>query len=251
MRQLQAETVSEVMVKPVEVARLPLSGEAQARPGSCSRWASKLDQEKQTLQKRRQRLEVKLQVQAQQRAQELQPRQLRVEPRLLSPQLASRLPRGPRGPPESPWEEPLAQALRAAPQKLDREPTRTPYVSGHQQRLLSFLQCCVVTEQLPLAHHVLVSYHSKPRRQQLLTLPMYNTVLLGWARKVGTEWERGSRACSPWGRPCCVPRDGLTMSPGMARGHRTASVYPQRRPRCVHGHGPSALVDVILPQGPA
>ncbi|XP_040846382.1 DNA-directed RNA polymerase, mitochondrial isoform X1 [Ochotona curzoniae] len=183
VRQLQAETVSEVMVKPVEVARLPLSGEAQARPGSCSRWASKLDQEKQTLQKRRQRLEVKLQVQAQQRAQELQPRQLRVEPRLLSPQLASRLPRGPRGPPESPWEEPLAQALRAAPQKLDREPTRTPYVSGHQQRLLSFLQCCVVAEQLPLAHHVLVSYHSKPRRQQLLTLPMYNTVLLGWARK--------------------------------------------------------------------
>lgn len=41
-----------------------------------------------------------------------------------------------------------------------------------------------------LAHHVLVAQHSRAPQQQLLTLPMYNIVMLGWACQV-RGWGRG------------------------------------------------------------
>uniref|UniRef100_A0A287CY01 DNA-directed RNA polymerase n=1 Tax=Ictidomys tridecemlineatus TaxID=43179 RepID=A0A287CY01_ICTTR len=189
VRQLQAESVSEVSVKRVEVAQLS-KGECQpprkAQVQPCGRWAEKLNKEQRTMQKRKQRLQVKLQAHAQQLVNKLQPRPLRVEPRLMSGQLSSFLQHKAQ---ESPWEEQLAQVLQEAPQKLlhkkqaplDKE--GEAQLSGQQQKLLAFLECCLVSGHLPLAHHVLVSHHSRPRMQKLLTLPMYNTVMLGWARK--------------------------------------------------------------------
>ncbi|XP_027625347.1 DNA-directed RNA polymerase, mitochondrial [Tupaia chinensis] len=205
-RQLQAESVSEVTVKRVDVARLPecggvgdsglqpprksQAGTKDSVQAPCGRWAEKLDKEKQVLQKRKQRLEAKLQAQAQQQAPRLQPRPLRVEPRLLNGQLARGLQRWALGAPESPWERQLAQALQEAPQKLSQDEewasaTREgkARLTGRQQKLLAFLECCLMTGQLRLAHHVLVTHHSRPRKQRLLTLAMYNTVLLGWARE--------------------------------------------------------------------
>ncbi|VTJ85278.1 DNA-directed RNA polymerase, mitochondrial isoform X2 [Marmota monax] len=189
VRQLQAESVSEVSVKRVEVA--PLSkGERQpprkVQVQPCGRWAEKLNKEQKAMQKRQQRLQVKLQAQAQQLVDRLRPRPLRVEPRLTSGQLSSFLQHKAQ---ESPWEEQLAQVLQEAPQKLlhkkqaplDKE--GGAQLSGQQQKLLAFLECCLVSGHLPLAHHVLVTHHSRPRMQKLLTLPMYNTVMLGWARK--------------------------------------------------------------------
>uniref|UniRef100_A0A8C9P788 DNA-directed RNA polymerase n=1 Tax=Spermophilus dauricus TaxID=99837 RepID=A0A8C9P788_SPEDA len=173
VRQLQAESVSEVSVKRVQVQ-------------PCGRWAEKLNKEQRTMQKRKQRLQVKLQAHAQQLVNKLQPRPLRVEPRLMSGQLSSFLQHKAQ---ESPWEEQLAQVLQEAPQKLLHK-KQAPWdkegeaqLSGQQQKLLAFLECCLVSGHLPLAHHVLVSHHSRPRMQKLLTLPMYNTVMLGWARK--------------------------------------------------------------------
>ncbi|XP_027808200.2 DNA-directed RNA polymerase, mitochondrial isoform X1 [Marmota flaviventris] len=189
VRQLQAESVSEVSVKRVEVAQLS-KGECQpprkVQVQPCGRWAEKLNKEQRTMQKRKQRLQVKLQAHAQQLVNKLQPRPLRVEPRLMSGQLSSFLQHKAQ---ESPWEEQLAQVLQEAPQKLlhrkqaplDKE--GEAQLSGQQQKLLAFLECCLVSGHLPLAHHVLVSHHSRPRMQKLLTLPMYNTVMLGWARK--------------------------------------------------------------------
>ncbi|KAM5190038.1 DNA-directed RNA polymerase, mitochondrial isoform 2-T2 [Callospermophilus lateralis] len=189
VRQLQAESVSEVPVKRVEVAQLSKGGcqpprKVQVQPSG--RWAEKLNKEQRTMQKRKQRLQVKLQAHAQQLVNKLQPRPLRVEPRLMSGQLSSFLQHKAQ---ESPWEEQLAQVLQEAPQKLlhkkqaplDKE--GEAQLSGQQQKLLAFLECCLVSGHLPLAHHVLVSHHSRPRMQKLLTLPMYNTVMLGWARK--------------------------------------------------------------------
>lgn len=206
VRQLQAEGVSEGSVKRVEVARLSEGScqpprKVQVQP--CGRWAEKLNKEQRAMQKRRQRLQVKLQAHAQQLANRLQPRPLRVEPRLVSGQLSSFLQHKAQ---ESPWEEQLAQVLQEAPQKLlhkkqalaDKE--REAQLSGQQQKLLAFLECCLVSGHLPLAHHVLVSHHSRPRMQKLLTLPMYNTVMLGWARKVRGSLPRGTRASQ--GTPC-------------------------------------------------
>ncbi|XP_053437582.1 DNA-directed RNA polymerase, mitochondrial isoform X1 [Nycticebus coucang] len=202
VRQLQAESVSEVTVNRVDVAQLPENsgsfqpprkaqvGAKGAAPGSSGRWAEKLDKEKQTLQKRKQRLEVKLQKRAQKLAQKLKPKPLRMEPRLLSGQLADCLYHWVRGTPESPWEEQLAQALKEAPQKLSLEEKQAledkeveVQLTLQQQKLLAFFECCLLTGHLPLAHHVLVDHHGRPNKQQLLTLAMYNTIMLGWARQ--------------------------------------------------------------------
>lgn len=232
VRQLQAECVSEVTVKRVDVARLPEAGGFQpprkaqpgatgAAPGLSGRWAEKLDKEKWTMQKRRQRLEAKLEEQARKLARE---QQLRVEPRLLNGQLAKSLQRWEQGGPHSPWEEPLAQLLQEAPRRLGCEAKQAPAdrvaearLESQRQRLLAFLECCLFTGHLPLAHHVLVVQHSRSRQQRLLTLAMYNTVMLGWARKVSGAWpgppeEEGVAAACP---PCPLEvgaetRDGRT-----------------------------------------
>ncbi|XP_030878265.1 DNA-directed RNA polymerase, mitochondrial isoform X3 [Leptonychotes weddellii] len=199
VRQLQAESVSEVTVKRVGMARrLPASGgfqppgRAQMGPEDAAtevsgRWAQKLDKEKFAMEKRKQRLEVKLQVRAQQLACE---HRLRVVPRLLDAQLASCLQRWEHGAPRSHWEEQLAQLLQEAPRKLSHEAGQAPQAESasvrresQQQRLLAFFECCLLTGHLPLAHHVLVTFHSRFRQQRRLTLAMYNTVMLGWARK--------------------------------------------------------------------
>nr|XP_021561225.1 DNA-directed RNA polymerase, mitochondrial [Neomonachus schauinslandi] len=199
VRQLQAESVSEVTVKRVGMARrLPASGgfqppgKAQTGPEDAAtevsgRWAQKLDKEKFAMEKRKQRLEVKLQVRAQQLACE---HRLRVVPRLLDAQLASCLHHWEHGAPRSHWEEQLAQLLQEAPRKLSHEAGQAPQAESasvqresQQQRLLAFFECCLLTGHLPLAHHVLVTFHSRSRQQRRLTLAMYNTVMLGWARK--------------------------------------------------------------------
>nr|XP_025717114.1 DNA-directed RNA polymerase, mitochondrial isoform X1 [Callorhinus ursinus]XP_025717115.1 DNA-directed RNA polymerase, mitochondrial isoform X2 [Callorhinus ursinus] len=199
VRQLQAECVSEVTVKRVGMARrLPASGgfqppgKAQTGPEDIAaelsgRWAQKLDKEKFAMQKRKQRLEVKLQVRAQQLACE---HRLRVVPRLLDAQLASCLPHWEHGAPQSDWEERLTRLLQEAPRKLSHEAEQAPKAESasvrreiQQQRLLAFFECCLLTGHLPLAHHVLVTFHSRSRQQRRLTLAMYNTVMLGWARK--------------------------------------------------------------------
>ncbi|XP_019512733.1 PREDICTED: DNA-directed RNA polymerase, mitochondrial isoform X1 [Hipposideros armiger] len=195
-RQLQADCVLEVTEKRVDMARLPEAGSSQpprkaqagseAALGLSGRWARKLDKEKRVMQKRKQQLEVKLQQRAEQRARK---QQLRVEPRLLNGQLAVRLQQWRLHAHGSPWEEQLAWLLQEAPQRLHSEEegpvdslART-HCEGQQQRLLAFLQCCVLVDQLALAHHVLVTQHGRARQQRGLTLPMYNAVLLGWARK--------------------------------------------------------------------
>uniref|UniRef100_A0A4W2DC70 DNA-directed RNA polymerase n=1 Tax=Bos indicus x Bos taurus TaxID=30522 RepID=A0A4W2DC70_BOBOX len=101
-------------------------------------------------------------------------KRLRMEPRLLSRKLAGQLQQWERKRPQSPWEEQLARLLQEAPKKLSREADEgsESRLEGQRQKLLAFLECCLLTGHLPLAHH-----------QQLLTLPMYNTVMLGWARQ--------------------------------------------------------------------
>lgn len=193
VRQLQAECVSEVTVKRVGVARLRAPGKTQRRAEGAAgrtsgRWAQKLDEEKWTLQKRKQRLDVKLQGHAQPEACE---RALRVLPRLLDARLACHLELGEPREPHSRWEEKLARLLHKTPREPSRKAEQAPQAGAalarlevQQHRLLAFLDCCLRTGHLPLAHHVLVTHHSRARQQQQLTLAMYNVVLLGWARKV-------------------------------------------------------------------
>lgn len=200
VRQLQAESVSEVTVKRVGMARrLPASGgfqppgKAQTAPEDAAtelsgRWAQKLDKEKFAMEKRKQRLEVKLQVRARQLACE---HRLRVVPRLLDAQLASCLQHWEHGAPRGHWEEQLTQLLQEAPRKPSPAAEPAPKAESasvrreiQQQRLLAFFECCLLTGHLPLAHHVLVTFHSRSRQQRRLTLAMYNTIMLGWARKV-------------------------------------------------------------------
>lgn len=218
VRQLQAECVSKATVKRVGVAQqlqasasLQRPGKAQAGPEGTAeelggRWAQKLDQEKFAMQKRKQRLELKLQVRAQQLACE---HKLRVAPRLLDAQLASRLQHWEQEVPEGLWEEQLVWLLQEAPRKLSPEVEQAPKAGSAsmqreiwQQRLLAFLECCLLTGHLPLAHHVLVTYHGRSRQQQQLTLAMYNTVMLGWARKV-------SRGSGTWGGVGASRRESL------------------------------------------
>lgn len=196
-RQLRADHVSEVTEKRVDVARLPEAGSSQpprkAQAGVeaalelSGRWARKLDKEKRVMQKRKQQLEVKLRQRAEQRARK---QQLRVEPRLQSRQLATRLQQWLLHSSGSPWAEQLAWLLREAPRRPrgeERRPadcTAGARCDGQRQRLLAFLQGCVLVDQPALAHHVLVVQHGRARQQRGLTLPMYNAVLHGWARKV-------------------------------------------------------------------
>ncbi|XP_032322091.1 DNA-directed RNA polymerase, mitochondrial isoform X2 [Camelus ferus] len=198
VRQLQAEGVSEVTVKRVDVALAPEASSAQspgkaragaegAAPKLSGRWAQKLDKEQRLMQKRKQRLEGRLQKRERTLAWQ---RQLRVEPRLLSGRLANQLQRWEQGAARSPWEEQLAQLLQEAPQRLSGDAAKASAVrgsdvrlEGQRQRLLSFFECCLLTGHLPLAHHVLVTHHSRSRQQRLLTLAMYNMVMRGWARE--------------------------------------------------------------------
>ncbi|XP_036703374.1 DNA-directed RNA polymerase, mitochondrial isoform X3 [Balaenoptera musculus] len=202
VRQLQAEGVAEVTVKRVAkrvaVARAPEAGGAQpprqaqagaegAAPMLSSRWAQKLDDDQRLMERRKQRLEGKLQKHVEKVAWQ---KQLRSEPRLLSRKLASQLQHWEQGAPRSPWEEQLAQLLQEAPQGRSGEAAAAPAdrgpesrLEGQRQRLLSFFECCLLTGNLPLAHHVLVTHHSKSQQQRLLTLSMYNMVMLGWARQ--------------------------------------------------------------------
>ncbi|XP_039694948.1 DNA-directed RNA polymerase, mitochondrial isoform X2 [Pteropus medius] len=195
VRQLQADCVSAVTAKRLEAARLPEAGGAQLPrkaqtgaegpgPGLSGRWAQKLDKEKHAMQKRKQQLEAKLQQRAERRARQ---QQLRVEPQLQSGRLAARLQRWEH---RGPWDEQLARLLQEAPRGPSHEGPASPADAaararreGQQQRLLAFLECCVLAGQLPLAHHVLVTQHGRSRPRGALTLPMYNAVLLGWARQ--------------------------------------------------------------------
>ncbi|XP_012584894.1 PREDICTED: DNA-directed RNA polymerase, mitochondrial [Condylura cristata] len=195
VRQLQAECVSEVTVNRVGVARLQEGGILQASrktqmgvggaaPGLSGRWAQKLDKEKQKQQKQ-------MRSKSQEQASVLAPGlQLRLRPRLRDKQLSSCLQRWVSDAAGRPWEEQLAQLLQDAPRKLSREAEDEPAdaaalarLEAQQHRLLSFFECCLLSDHLPLAHHVLAAQHSKVRHPRLLTLAMYNTVMLGWARK--------------------------------------------------------------------
>ncbi|XP_008835434.1 DNA-directed RNA polymerase, mitochondrial isoform X2 [Nannospalax galili] len=177
VRQLQTESVVDTNTKRVQGAQ-PLQGHV------CSHWEKKLEAERHGLQQRQEVLQGKRPV-------GLQSLTLRLEPRIWSKKLAGCLQHAKPEAPGNPSKEQLARALQAALQKLGtqeaRQPVRPKAVETHilllGQRLMHFLQCCLVTGHLPLAHHVLVTHHSKRDKQQLLTLDMYNTVMLGWARK--------------------------------------------------------------------
>ncbi|KAK2507039.1 hypothetical protein MC885_017042 [Smutsia gigantea] len=199
VRQLQAECVSEVTIKRVGLARCseasgfqPSRKVQEAASGSAPRlsnlWADRLQKDKQIMQRRQQKLEAKL-PKLQARYLKAFKRPLRLEPQLLDEQLTARLQSQEPGPPGSPWEDLLARLLQEVPGRLGRpvEEARLRAISAQlrsqQQRILAFLECCLLTGHLPLAHHVLVTYHSRPQQQLQLTLAMYNTVMLGWARK--------------------------------------------------------------------
>lgn len=200
VRQLQAEgTAEEVMVKRVAMAQAPEAGgiwpprqapvgAEGAAPVLSSHWVQKLDKDQQLIEKRLQQLEGKLPKIVEKSTWE---KRLRMEPRLLSRKLAGQLQQWERKRPQSPWEEQLARLLQEAPKKLSREADEgsESRLEGQRQKLLAFLECCLLTGHLPLAHHVLVAQHSRAPQQQLLTLPMYNTVMLGWARQV-RGWGR-------------------------------------------------------------
>ncbi|KAK2086782.1 hypothetical protein P7K49_032689 [Saguinus oedipus] len=203
VRQLQAESVSEVTVNRVDVARLPEHGSGDGgcqpptkvqpgaegtTPGLFVHWAKRLDKDKRIQQMRRQRLEKQLQKRAQNPGFSPEAKRLHVEPRLLSKQLTTCLQGCTQEVAESPWEEQLTQVLQEAPRKLSLDKKlgqqlKTRF-ANRQQKILAFLKCCLLTGHQSLAHHLLVTHHSRGRSQKLLTLDMYNTVMLGWARQV-------------------------------------------------------------------
>lgn len=178
MRQLRAEGASEMRVKKVQVNQPP--------QGRSSRWAQKLEAEKKVKQRHQAKADLK--------KQPLESWTLHTEPRIRSKKLAGYLQQSKKGAPKSSEEEQLARVLQAVLAKLgSREAgtlarTKAKAVETHilflQQKLRTFFECCVCTGQLPLAHHMLVTHHSNQDKQQVLTLDMYNMVLLGWARKV-------------------------------------------------------------------
>lgn len=167
-------------VKKVPVGRPP--------QGCSSRWAQKLEAEKEVKQRRQEEAD------QQKRSHTLESWTLRKEPRIWNKKLAGYLQQSKKGAPKSSEEEQLARGLQAALAKLNgREAgtlTRKKAKAVEmqtlvlQQKFLAFFECCVSTDQLPLAHHVLVTHHNNRDKQQVLTLDMYNTVMLGWARKV-------------------------------------------------------------------
>ncbi|XP_054329543.2 DNA-directed RNA polymerase, mitochondrial [Pongo pygmaeus] len=205
VRQLQAESVSEVVVNRVDVARLPecgsgdgslqpprkvQTGAKDATPVPCCRWAKRLEKDKRTQQMRMQRLKAQLQMPVQSGEFKVLTKRLQVEPQLLSKPLAGSLKHCMRQAPKSPWEDQLARVLQEAPRKLSLNVEQAPsaqrtqaQLSDQQQKLLAFFRCCLLTNHLPLAHHLLVIHHSQRQKQKLLTLDMYNTVMLGWAQQ--------------------------------------------------------------------
>lgn len=177
VQQLRAEGAPEMRVKKVQVDQPP--------QGCSSRWAQKLEAEKKVKQRR--------QVKADLQKQPLESWTLHTEPRIRSKKLAGYLQQSKKGAPKSSEEEQLARVLQAVLAKLGSHEagtlarTKANAVETHilflQQKLRTFFECCVCTGQLPLAHHMLVTHHNNQDKQQVLTLDMYNMVLLGWARK--------------------------------------------------------------------
>ncbi|OWK11620.1 POLRMT [Cervus elaphus hippelaphus] len=194
VRQLQAEgTAEEVTVKRVAMAQAPETGgiwpprqapvgAEGAAPELSSHWVQKLDKDQQLIEKCWQQPEGKQPKTVEKPTWE---KRLRMEPRLLSRKLAGQLQQWERKRPQSPWEEQLARLLQEAPKRLSREADEgsESRLEGQRQKLLAFLECCLLTGHLTLAHHVLAAQHSRAPQQQLLTLRMYNTVMLGWARQ--------------------------------------------------------------------
>ncbi|XP_028627407.1 DNA-directed RNA polymerase, mitochondrial isoform X2 [Grammomys surdaster] len=179
VRQLRAEGTPEMRVKEVQVDRPP--------QGRSSRWAQKLEAEREVKQRRQEEFDQK------KRAHTPESWTLRKEPRIWSKKLAGYLQQSKKAVPKSSEEEQLARLLQAALVKFSYREAGTltrkkaKAVDTHtlvlQQKFLAFFECCVCTGQLPLAHHVLVTHHNNRDKQQVLTLDMYNTVMLGWARK--------------------------------------------------------------------
>ncbi|CAH6779348.1 Polrmt [Phodopus roborovskii] len=174
VQQLRAESTSEVMVRKVQVDRPP--------EGHSRHWAQKLEVERQLKQKRQELLD----------SQQKESLTLQTEPRLWSKKLAGCLQQRRKKAPKSSEEEEeqLTQALKAALPKLSpctlakmKATAVEPNILLLQQKFMDFFECCICTDNVPLAHHVLIIQHNKCDKQQLLTLDMYNTVMLGWARK--------------------------------------------------------------------
>ncbi|XP_021497542.1 LOW QUALITY PROTEIN: DNA-directed RNA polymerase, mitochondrial [Meriones unguiculatus] len=172
VRQLQAESTSEVGVKEVKTDQHPQS--------HSSRWAKKLECEKRVKQKRQEKFF----------DYEKQTVGFEREPVIWSGKLASYLPHISKGPDE---EKQLARTLWAALRKFGSHPAEPkawmkskvmePQILILQQKLLTFFKCCACTGHLPLAYHVLASHHAHRDKRLLLTLDMYNAVMLAWARK--------------------------------------------------------------------
>ncbi|ERE72378.1 DNA-directed RNA polymerase [Cricetulus griseus] len=167
--------MSEATVKKVQMDQPP--------NGHSSRWAQKLEAERQVKGKRQKELLDQHQKHT---------LTLQMEPWIWSKKLAGCLQQSKKGAPKSLEEEEqlLTQALKAALQKLSSctlAKSNATAVEANilllQQKFLAFFECCACTDNVPLAHHVLVTQHSKCDKQQLLTLDMYNTVMLSWARK--------------------------------------------------------------------
>jgi DNA-directed RNA polymerase len=180
-------------VKKVQVDRPP--------QGHSSRWAQKLEAEKRVKQRRQKEVDQQKQALTQEFW------TLHKEPKIWNKKLAGYLQPSKKGTPTNSEEKQLAQALQAALGRLSSREAEAlarkkakaveAQILVLQQKFLAFFECCVCTGQVPLAHHVLVTHHNNGDRQQVLTLHMYNTVMLGWARKV----RPGPRAASfPWGK---------------------------------------------------
>ncbi|KAM6168686.1 DNA-directed RNA polymerase, mitochondrial [Erethizon dorsatum] len=111
------------------------------------------------------------------------------EPQLVSKQQASKKHR--RKEPvkelvQGSWEkwEPWVASLELSSSSRTRAPLKLNLEQqAQQQRLQVFLECCLASGQVALAHHMLVSHLARPHKQWLLTQAMYNTVMLGWAHK--------------------------------------------------------------------
>uniref|UniRef100_A0A8C6G7V3 DNA-directed RNA polymerase n=1 Tax=Mus spicilegus TaxID=10103 RepID=A0A8C6G7V3_MUSSI len=179
VRQLQAEGTPEMRVKKGQVDRPP--------QGHSSRWAQKLEAEKRVKQRRQKEVDQQKQALTQESW------TLHKEPKIWNKKLAGYLQPSKKGTPTNSEEKQLAQALQAALGRLSSREAEAlarkkakaveAQILVLQQKFLAFFECCVCTGQVPLAHHVLVTHHNNGDRQQVLTLHMYNTVMLGWARK--------------------------------------------------------------------
>ncbi|XP_038627743.1 DNA-directed RNA polymerase, mitochondrial [Tachyglossus aculeatus] len=179
---------------------------AQVGSGLPGRWEKKLNKDKTVMQKRQQKLEAKLRAQHQ-----LGPltkiKVIKRSPKdiLLAPlKDTSPDPPGPSGHTEraspdatelahdQPREGFLGRVFPEQSTELEAEASpggpaqREPPNLRHtnfQKNFLAYLECCIFTGQLEQAQTVLHQQHCRQSRQKLLTLPMYNTLLRGWAKK--------------------------------------------------------------------